>query len=413
MIPGMAATSRLRAILAGLATLTGLLSCCPTAALATKPARLSPAQQTDALGFDLMRKLPPGNLVFSPDSIAAALGMVGEGAASTTASQIAHVLHLQSPAGFGALGRLQKTILAEQATASRGGKPIKLDIANALFLQDSFPVESPFLDVLRQSFAASPQRVDFQRSPKAAVQTINHWVDEHTDGAIPSILESVSPAARLVLVNAIHLKAAWAEPFEVERTRPGAFHAASGRQQVSFMHQTNLFGYAAGTGYSAVDLPYDSSTLSMLVVLPEQETLAALQRRMSPGMLTRIVRGLSLKEVTLSLPKFKVAVRDVLNEPLQALGMTDAFSSRADFARIAPGSSLQIGKALHAADIEVDERGTVASAVTTVEFKPLGRSSRPPATFDADRPFMFLLLDDRTGTVLFAGRLVDAASAQG
>jgi serpin B len=93
--------------------------------------------------------------------------------------------------------------------------------------------------------------------------------------------------------------------------------------------------------------------------------------------------------------------------------MTDAFSSGADFARIARGSSLQIGKALHAADIEVDERGTVASAVTTVEFKPLGRSSRPSATFDADRPFMFLLLDNRTGTVLFAGRLVDAASAQG
>ena len=179
------------------------------------------------------------------------------------------------------------------------------------------------------------------------------------------------------------------------------------------MHQTYIFGYTAGPGYSAVELPYRSSTLSMLVVLPGKETLEALQRRMSPEMLSRIIRGLSSKEVTLSLPKFKIAERDVLNGPLRALGMADAFSEGADFARITPGSPLQIGKALHAADIEVDERGTVASAVTIVEFKPLGRASLPPATFDANRPFMFLLLDNRTGTVLFAGRLTDAASAQG
>jgi serpin B len=413
MIPCMAAVATQRAILAGLAAVTAMLSCSP-AALAAKPNPPSPAQATNALGFDLMRKLPPGNLVFSPDSIAAALAMVGEGAAGTTAGQIVRVLHLGSPADFGELGGLQQTISTEQAGAARGDpEPPTLSIANGLFLQKGFLVRPSFLASLQRGFAAQLQIVNFMQQPIAAVRSINEWVNIHTEGAIPTLLEHVSPMARLLLANAVHLHADWANPFPTENTSAHPFHGPSGLTSVPFMAEEKALGYARGDNYRAIDLPYRSSTLSLMVVLPEHEDLASLQRRMSPDMLSEIVRRLRTQLVALSLPKFQIAAQESLNGPLSLLGMSDAFSPRANFSRVDSRVALSISRVLHSADIQVDEQGTVASAVTATEFFALGPRPIAKVRFDANRPFLFFLLDDRTGTVLFAGRLEDAASAQG
>jgi serine protease inhibitor len=183
---------------------------------------------------------------------------------------------------------------------------------------------------------------------------------------------------------------------------------------VPFMHETVELPYARGRGYAAVELPYSASTLSLLVVLPSGQRLSDLQRRLKPSLLGRIVHGLSPTSVVFALPRFHLSLQAELKGPLQTLGMTDAFSEAADFSGIAPGRGLHIGLVEHAADFTVDEHGTVAAAATIVTVEP-GAAPLPvhPVRFTANRPFLFFLRDDRTGAVLFAGRLVDPAAAPG
>ena len=177
------------------------------------------------------------------------------------------------------------------------------------------------------------------------------------------------------------------------------------------MHETGELRYSHGTGYAAVDLPYRASTLSLLVVLPVGQSVAALQRRLDPSLLARIVRGLSARSVVLSLPRFHLATHSVLNGALEGLGMRDAFGETADFSRITNAARLRVGVVDHAADFTVDEQGTVAAAATIVTIEAVAVRAFPhPVAFDAHRPFLFFLRDDRTGAVLFAGRMADPAA---
>jgi serpin B len=200
-----------------------------TAAAQTRTPRghrhsLSPAAATGALGIDLLHTLGDGNLVLSPDSIAAALAMVGTGAAGETEAQIQGALHLSSPAALAAVGTLQHELAVEQAAGGEPQAPT-LDIANGLFVQEGFPIETPFVAGLRESFGAAPQRVDFQRDAPAAVRTINAWVSAQTEGLIPELFGALEPETRLVLANAIYLKAAWLTPFSERATAPAPFYA--------------------------------------------------------------------------------------------------------------------------------------------------------------------------------------------
>ncbi len=394
-----------------------LLALAPAAASAhadTAPA-LTPGQSTAALGLDLLRKLPAGNVVFSPDSIETAVAMAGTGAGGTTAEQIAHVLHLPSAAAFGSVGRLQARIAAEQAATADGDPEApRLKIADGLFLQQGFPAAAPFLTALSQNFAATPQTVDFERQPAAAVQAINEWVSLNTAGLIPAILSHFEQDARLILANTVYLHALWAEQFKPRDVAAGTFHGPGVAARVPFMHQRARLSYGAGRGYEAVQLPYRSSTLSLLVILPEGRSLQALERGLNAPALGRILARMKPAEVELSLPKFHLEARTELGPVLSALGMPLAFSAAADFSGIDPAERLAISRVLHAADIEVQEAGTVAAAATVVEIEASAIAVTPPAKpFDADRPFLYLLRDDRTGAVLFAGRLLDAGSAQG
>ncbi|HEY7256826.1 MAG TPA: serpin family protein [Solirubrobacterales bacterium] len=376
-------------------------------ARASKPG-LGPAAATGAFGLDLMRAEGPGNLVLSPDSIAAALAMTGSGAAGSTADEIAATLHLRGPAAFAEVGNLQRTIAAEQASAA-GGDPEAptLDIANGLFLQQGLPVEPAFLSGLGPHFGATPEVVDFAGDPAAAVNAINGWVSDHTNGLVPRILESVPPGLRLALANAVYLRANWVHQFEKKNTSPGPFFAGGGRTTAEFMHQTERLRYGSGPGYKVVELPYRFSTLSLMVVLPVGQRLGSLQHRLGPRGPARIARGLRWRPVILSLPRFHIASEIELGPALQRLGMPIAFTEAADFSRITTATRLKIAFVKHATDLSVDEWGTEAAAATVVGLEPTSRR-RPPAdavAFNADRPFLFFLRDDRTGAVLFAGRL--------
>lgn len=399
---------------AAAAALLLLVPAAGEAAGSTTPS-LTPGQSTAALGLDLLRRLPAGNLVFSPDSIETAVAMAGSGARGATAGQIAHVLHLRSPASFGSIGRLQATISAEQAAAAHGDPEApRLKIADGLFLQEGFPVEAPFLSALTQGFAASPQTVDFAGHPEATTREINQWVSANTEGLIPAILARVSESARLILANAVYLHAYWASQFKAKDVSPGTFHAPGAAQRVSFMHQTETLPYASGRGYEAVELPYRSSTLSMMVVLPRSQGITSLQRGLSAPSLSRMAARMRPGEVRLALPKFHLTLETSLAGVMSSLGMPLAFSAAADFSGINPTEVLEIASIVHAADIEVQEQGTVAAAATIVEIEAAAEEIEPPAKpFDANRPFLYFLRDRKTGAVLFAGRLVSAAAAQG
>jgi serpin B len=179
------------------------------------------------------------------------------------------------------------------------------------------------------------------------------------------------------------------------------------------MNQTEDVPYARGSGWAAVEMPYRDSTMSLMVVLPTGSTLPALERRLDPAMLDQIAADARATRVSLSIPRIHLTLHTNLEAPLRALGVTTAFTDAADFSRIVH-VPLKIGVVEHAADLRIDEAGTVAAAATGVSGVEIliSRPRPSPVPFDADRPFLFFLRDDRTGAVLFAGRLLDAATAQ-
>lgn len=380
----------------------------PSPVARSPAAPLSPGKASEVFGLALMRHLPEGNLVFSPDSVLAALAMAGTGASGNTATQIAKALHLGSPARFPSAGQLQRSIAAEQVAVARGGSEAPLlNIADGLFVQQGFALEAPFVSGLAQSFGASPQVVDF--TTPGGVEAMNAWIARQTQGLIPEIAADLPKDTRLLLANAILLKAKWGVRFKPAETAPGRFHGAGGTGTVStdFMHKTEPLPYAQGRGYAAVSLPYRDSTLSLLVVLPHGESLPALERGLNAGSLDRIVHGLKRRAVALGVPRFHLQTKAELSTPLEAVGVTDAFSEGlADFSRITKAEPLKVGEVLHAVDFKLDEEGTEAAAATVVQVEPeMATTYLHVVRFTADHPFLFFLRDDRTGALLFAGRL--------
>lgn len=404
---------------AGLLGMTG--SAAASQAKQRKPApaplpALAPATATGAFGLDLLRAHGPGNVVLSPDSIAATLAMTGTGAAGSTAAEIARTLHLKGPGEFAAVGDLQGGIAAGEAAAASGDpEPPTLEIADGLFLQAGIPFEPAFLSGAQRHFGAAPETVDFAGNPTGALEAINSWVSDRTQGLIPQILESLPEGMALALANAVYLDADGRHPFKTSQTRPGVFHKGSGPTSVDFMHQTEQLRYGAGPGYRAVALPYRDSTLSLMIVLPVGQRVGSLESRLDGRALARIARSLSARPVILRLPRFHLTTESELKPALEKLGMPIAFSGAADFSRITRAVPLTIAFVKHAADLAVDEKGTVAAAATVVGvgMRSKRRPPRNAVTFTANRPFLFFLRDAGTGATLFAGRLTDPTAAAG
>jgi serine protease inhibitor len=374
----------------------------------------SAADAINAFAFDLHRALAKGdeNLVFSPTSIAIALGMARAGARGETAAQMDKVLRDvasdENPNWLNAL---------DQALASRSGTypddngtnhELTLDVTNAYFAQRDFAFEEAFLEILATRFGAGVNLVDFIGDTEAARQLINAWAKERTRDRIPEVLKpgDVTGSTRLALVNAIYLKAPWHRPFLTEETATDSFTRPDGSTvDVPMMHSSPDVTCASGRGWRAADLPYLRGTLSMLVIVPDN--LPAFEAALDPALLDTIDRAFTTQTdgASVSLPKFDFETRAELVGILSALGMPAAFNG-ADFSGISPGGGLAISKVVHQANISVDEKGTEAAAVTVVGMDVSGP---PPitCTVDAKRPFLFAIRDHSTGAILFLGRVVD------
>jgi serpin B len=377
-------------------------------------AQLTRAVALDAdgrFGADLLSRLggSSGNAVLSPYSVAVALQMALEGARGQTAAQMAKTLHMPGVSAA-QLTATAASLRHDLATLDVPQKKVILRIANGMWPQAGYPIKAPFTTSLRDGFGVDVRQLDFGRDPQGARRTINEAVSEQTNGKIAELLkQDLDPMTRLVLTNAVYLRAGWAMPFQADQTRPDAFHKADGSAvQAPFMHQVGELGYAKHDGYQLVRLPYGTGDLAMTLIVPDG-SLAPVENALAERGLAAVLGGpLATAQVTLALPRFKVRTHAELVDTLRQLGMTDAFDpGPADFGGIAD-EQLVISQVAHEAYISVDEDGTEAAAATgVVAVATSGHVGAASPTVTVDHPFLFAITDTKTGTPLFLGRVAD------
>jgi serpin B len=290
-------------------------------------------------------------------------------------------------------------------------KGIQLNVANALWAQEGHPFLPAFLDVARSEYQANVKQADFKTRAEPARADINRWVAERTQDRIKDILPpgSVDAMTRLVLANAIYFKCMWADPFRAAETHPLPFHvSASSEVQVPLMHHTATVRYMEDGDMQAVELPYSGNELAMMVLLPRRiDGCSALEEKLTPSFLSGSLAQMKPQKVEIFLPRFKEDSAFELKKTLETMGMPDAFRPAADFSGMDGGRDLYISGVFHKAWVEVNEAGTEAAAATatTMRALSLARPIAPPPVFRADHPFIFLIRDTRSGSILFLGRL--------
>jgi serpin B len=370
-----------------------------------------------AFALDLYHALrgKGGNLFYSPYSISVALAMTYAGARGETEQQMADALHYTLPQdrlhpAFNALD----LALASRGEGARGkdGEGFRLHIANAIWGQAGYTFLSEFLDVLAVNYGAGLRLVDFVAASEEARVTINDWVSEQTEGRIKDLIPSgaIDALTRLVLTNAIYFNAAWSVPFQEELTEDGPFYLLDGTEvTVPMMKQIESLGYAAGQGYQAVELPYDGYELSMVLLVPEAGEFDAFEDALDVERVESILQNLAPTQVALSMPKFTIESSFSLVDALDALGMPDAFSEKADFSGMTGNRELFVSDVVHKAFVSVDEAGTEAAAATAV-IMALTAAPAEPIRVTVDRPFIFAIRDIETGALLFVGRVIDPSA---
>jgi len=354
-----------------------------------------------------------GNIFYSPYSTSEALAMTYGGALGETEKQMAAALQFQL-----SQDRLHSAFnsvdieLAKRGQGARGKdeKGFRLNVVNAIWGQKGIKFMTQYLDLLARNYGAGMRIVDYTNAAESSRQIINQWVSDHTEGKIQDLLPqgSINPLTRLVLTNAIYFNAAWASQFEKVNTHDGRFHLQNGSEiTVPMMFQEHNFKYAEGTNYKAVELPYDGNQLSMIVLLPETNNFESFEVALNSQQLKGIIGRLQSSPINLTMPRFKIESKFGLKKALSDLGMPVAFSdSEADFSSMDGGRDLYISDVVHKAYVSVDEAGTEAAAATGVI---VGTTSMPTNIKDMtlDHPYIFLIRDIPTGTILFIGRVMN------
>jgi serpin B len=361
--------------------------------------------------FDLYARLKATdrNLFFSPYSISTCLAMTWAGARGDTESQMAGVLHF----GTDQTGlHSQFASLQKQLNAVQEKKKVALNIANGLWAQKDHPFLPAFLKVATGDYAAGVKQVDFRTGAESTRKDINDWVSDKTVGRIKDLIlaGTLDSMTRLVLVNAIYFKGQWAAPFKKSNTVSDLFTIAPGQTtSAEFMNLTDNFGYAESDGLQLLELPYTGGDLSMVVLLPaETNSFKEFENSLSAEKLTGWLGQARRQKVNVFLPKFKLTQQFALADTLAAMGMTNAFTESADFSGMDGAHDLYISAVIHKAFVEVNEEGTEAAAATGVKVDIMG-IARPISIpeFRADHPFLFLIRDVHSGSILFLGRVTD------
>jgi len=383
------------------------------------PAVKSVVESNTAFALDLYQKLKekPGNLFFSPYSISSALAMTCAGARNQTEREMAGALHFNLPPTnlaevFGALGARMKKV--------QRWDRITLTTANSLWCQRDYQFSKNFLDLVSLRYGGEARQVDFRNSAQAAGTEMNEWVEQRTKGKIKGAVGpgQLTANTRLILCNAIYFKGKWQNQFKTGDTKPMNFDVNTNQSvTVPMMRQKSDFKMTHNDDDTVemLELPYSGTDLSMIIFLPaatrdlsgvEHFSLPDLERQLTIEHLHAWMAMLDqarLEETWVALPRFTTALTFDLADELKSLGMSSAFNSSADFSGMEATTNLFITGVIQKAFVEVNETGTEAAAVTWVQAKTKGMTR----SFRADHPFIFLIRENGSGTILFIGRMID------
>ena len=345
-----------------------------------------------------------GNLVFSPVSVSVAFAMAQAGARGQTAAQIREVLRF--PAGEALHEGMNALTLSLDGLNTEGQT---LEVAAGAWARPGHGFRDVYVDTLGRYYGSPLWLADFVGDPEGSRARINEWVAERTRDRIPELLAAgmVGPQTVLVLASAVYLKARWAQPFGETPTREGPFTLLSGSEvTVPLMRNQELEGrYLLADTFAAVEIPYQGGDLAMLLIVPDQGNLAAVEASMTGERLDQLVARLEPGLVDVTVPRWDFETNIDLAKELAKLGLEAPFTAAADFGGITPGP-LWIETAVHAANVTVDEHGTEAAAATALSFTE-SAPPEPDATIRADRPFLFAVRHTPTGQLLFLGRVTD------
>jgi serine protease inhibitor len=383
----------------------------------TKPMEQSGKTKVDSrliaadikFGFNLYSHLTKRgadkNIFVSPASIALALAMTYNGANGETRQAMTRALELQglTLAEINAANAQLKTAL------ENADPKVKLEIANSLWAREGVQFQPEFVKANRDFYQAEVAELDFNQS--SAVATINAWVSKSTHGKIDKIVDQIGRDTLLFLINAIYFKGSWSEKFDATRTKEENFTLATGKQMKHpLMSQSGSYAYFETDKFQAAALPYGDKHIRMYLFLPNQNsTLAEFHKSLNAQSWADWMPRFTQMKGDISLPRFKVEYETTLKGVLSALGMGAAFDEDADFsAMLKPPARAFISEVKHKAFAEVNEEGTEAAAVTSVEMRTTSLGP-PPKTFRmvVDRPFFFAIRDDQTGAVLFMGSIAE------
>ena len=370
-------------------------------------------ENNNTFAFDLYRSLhaQDGNLIYSPYSISLALAMTYAGARGETESQMAQTLHFLPQDGLHPAFNALDLQLAERGKAASDEEtPLQLNIANAVWAEQTYPFLQSFLDTIALNYGAGIRLADFINQYEAVRKEINDWVSNQTEEKIKDLIPEgvLNPDTRMALVNAIYFKADWLSPFDADSTQDVPFHLLDGSVvTVPMMNEDALIPYAKGDGWQAVELLYQGGTAAMVLIVPDEGRFEEVESNLDYETASAILGSLQPAPLSLGLPKFKFESEFGLADQLKALGMTDAFDpDLANFTGMSERNDLYISAVVHKAFVAVDEKGTEAAAATAV-IVGVTSARLSDLTLTVDRPFIFLIRDIPTGQILFIGRVLN------
>ncbi|MCR4335067.1 MAG: serpin family protein [archaeon] len=366
------------------------------------------AQGTNDFAFAFYREINEDgkNVFISPWSISSALGMTQEGARGNTAIEMQQTLNLsandsQRRSSFAYLFNF----------INSPNDAYTMSTANAIWANNDFQIIENFVDVVKNYYGAEARELDFAQSEQST-NTINKWVEDNTNGKIKDIIPQgvLSDMTRLVLTNAVYFKGTWQIQFNPDDTMPEEFRTPNGTVMADMMRiikNDDGFNYTEDDLAQVLELPYKGDKLSMIILLPKNDSLSNMEASLDAQKIESYRNSLRKTELPIFIPKFKFEAKYFLNQNLSNLGMKDAFVPEiADFSGISD-ESLYISDVIHQSFIEVNEEGTEAAAATVVVVAATSIGPENPFEFKADHPFMFAIIDNETGLIVFLGKVVD------
>ena len=364
---------------------------------------------SNEFGFNLLKNVNVDeigdDLFISPISVSMALGMTYNGADGETKDAMRDALHLGDMTDD-EINRSYKSLISLLLSLD---PEVAMALANSIWHRDNVDFEKAFLDLASRYFDAEVRGLDFSASN--ATDIINSWIEDKTNGIIKeTLIPPIPPLAVMYLINAIYFKGTWTIQFDKEKTRDWTFYTSSETQStVKMMSLREEFPYYENDELQMVDLPYGNGDFSMTIVLPKKEkNIDALISEMSSESWNLLTSKLSPDTGDILLPRFKLEYKTELIKPLTAMGMGIAFSAGlADFSKMRSQNDIFISRVLHKSFVEVNEEGTEAAAVTVVEMSYTSVGPIQGFSMIVNRPFLFVIRENRSGTIMFMGKIVN------